>query len=74
MGRVVWSVREGRVGELDAREIMSGYRTDGAAREPGFDDLIFLPDGSGPWRVVDWALGDGLDSPENILVVELFGD
>jgi len=74
MGRVVWSVREGRAGELDAPEIMSGYRTQGAAREPGLDDLIFLPDGSGPWRVVDWALGDRLDSPKNVLVVELFGD
>jgi hypothetical protein len=74
VGRVVWSVREGRVGELDTPEIVSGYRTEDAAREPGFDDLIFLPDGSGPWRVVDWALGDRLDSRENVLVVELFGD
>jgi hypothetical protein len=74
VGRVVWSVREGSVGEFDAPEILSGYRSESAAREPGLDDLIFLPDGSGPWHVVDWALGDRLDSPENVLVVELFGD
>jgi hypothetical protein len=67
-------VRQGSVGEFDAPEILSGYRSKSAAREPGLDDLIFLPNGSVPWRVVDWALGIRLDSPENVPTVELFGD
>jgi hypothetical protein len=30
-----------------------------------------LPDGSGPWRVVDWTVaGRGVDAPGNVLVVE----
>ena len=74
MGVVLWSVREGRVGEFDAAEIMSGYRSAGAVQEPRLGDIFHLPDGSGPWRVVDWVMGDRLDSPENVLVVELFGD
>ncbi|HKD95533.1 MAG TPA: hypothetical protein VKB43_12575 [Gaiellaceae bacterium] len=74
MGQVVWSVREGRSGEFDAPEIMSGYRSASAVREPKLGDVLHLPDGSGPWRVVDWVMGDRLDSPENVLIVELFGD
>jgi len=72
MGVVRWSVREGRVGEFDAPEIMCGFRSvDG---EPTLGDLLLLPDGSGPWRVVDRKRADHADSTENVLVVELFGD
>jgi hypothetical protein len=74
VGVVLWSVREGRVGEFDAAELMSGYRSASGVHEPMLGEIFLLPDGSGPWRVVDWALGDRLDSPENVLVVELFGD
>jgi hypothetical protein len=74
MGLVQWSVREGRTGEFDAPEIMSGYRSESAVHEPKLGDLLYLPDGSGPWRVVDWAMGDRVDSPRNVLVVQLFGD
>jgi hypothetical protein len=73
VGIVQWSVREGQVGEFDAPEIASGYRSIGV-HEPKLGDLIYLDDGSGPWRVVDWMMGDKRDSPENVLVVELFGD
>lgn len=36
--------------------------------------MLYLPDGSGPWRVVDWLLADRTDAPVNVLVVELSGD
>ena len=72
MDNVEWSVREGSVGEFDAPEIMGGFRSvDG---EPGLGDLLALPDGSGPWRVVDRKRVDHGEATENILVVELFGD
>ena len=74
MGFVQWSVREGRVGEFDAPELVSGYRSASVIDEPRLGDHIYLPDKSGPWRVVDWTMGDRVDSPENVLVVELFGD
>jgi len=71
MDRIPWSVREGDVGELDAPEIMGGYR---CAGEPRHGDFLVLPDGSGPWRVVDrMRVGQG-DATENVLIVELFGD
>ena len=73
MGVVVWTVREGRVGQFDGPEIMSGYRS-ASALEPKLGDHLYLPDRSGPWRVVDWMMGERIDSPENVLVVELFGD
>ena len=38
--------------------------------EPRIGEILNLPDGSGPWRVVDWRLADHVDSPENVLVVE----
>ena len=69
MGRVVWSVREGRVGEFDAPEILGGYRSTSLVREPRLGEVLRLPDGSGPWRVVDWAV-EGMDAPDNVLVVE----
>jgi len=74
MDRVVWSVREGKAGDLDAPEIMNGYRAGHPNHEPGLGDFLHLPDGSGPWRVIDLAVGDRFDSPGNVLVVELFGD
>jgi hypothetical protein len=70
MGRVVWSVREGRIGEFDAPEILGGYRSANPAQEPRLGDVLRLPDGSGPWRVVDWAIADRVDAPGNVLVVE----
>jgi hypothetical protein len=70
MGRVVWSVREGRVGEFDAPEILAGYRSVHPVHEPKLGDVFNLPDGSGPWRVVDWSVADRLDAAGNVLVVE----
>jgi len=74
MGRVVWSVREGKVGEFDAPEIMGAFRSVDPVGEPRRGDLLLLPDGTGPWRVVDRVRANGADAPENVLVVELFGD
>jgi hypothetical protein len=71
MGRIVWSVRRGKAGELDAPEIMGGYRSVNPVSEPKLGDVLRLPDGSGPWRVVDWTVaGRGVDAPGNVLVVE----
>jgi hypothetical protein len=64
---VLWSVREGKVGEFEAPEIMDGYRS--VHGEPMLGDIFVLPDGSGPWRVIDRSNAVG-----NVLVVELFGD
>jgi len=72
MGRVIWSVREGKAGQFEAREIMAGFRSVDA--EPRRGDLLLLPDGSGPWRVVDTMRADGADAADNLLVVELWGD
>jgi hypothetical protein len=72
MGRVQWSVREGEVGQFDAPEIMAGFRS--VDHEPRRGDLVVLPDGSGPWRVVDRALAGHPESSGNVLVVESFGD
>lgn len=74
VGRVVWSIREGRVGEFDAPEILAGYRSADVVHEPRLGDLLRLPDGSGPWRVVDWAVADRIDAPGNVLVVESAAD
>ena len=67
MGRVVWSVREGG---FDAPEIVAGYRSLSPVHEPRLGDVLRLPDGSGPWRVVDWSVTNRADSPRNVLVVE----
>jgi hypothetical protein len=37
---------------------------------PKLGDVLYLPDGSGPWRVIDWTLADRVDAPGNVLVVE----
>ena len=74
MGRVVWSVRKGGIGELDAPEILGGYRSANPVHEPKIGDVLQLPDGSGPWRVIDWALADRVDALGNVLVVESVSD
>jgi hypothetical protein len=66
----VWSIREGKIGQLDAPELVSGYRSTHPVHEPRIGEVLHLPDGSGPWRVVDWTLADRADSPGNLLVVE----
>jgi hypothetical protein len=66
----MWSVRQGRVGEFDAPELMNGYRSVSPVHEPKLGDVLRLPDGSGPWRVVDWMVADRIDAPGNVLVVE----
>jgi hypothetical protein len=70
MGRVVWSIREGKAGQFDAPELVSGYRSLHPVHEPKIGEILRLSDGSGPWRVVDWMLADRVDSPGNVLVVE----
>jgi hypothetical protein len=70
MGHLVWSVRQGRIGEFDAPEILTGYRSVSRVHEPRLGDVLHLPDGTGPWRVVDWTVGDRTDTRENVLLVE----
>ena len=70
VARVVWSIREGKAGQFDAPELVSGFRSTHPVHEPKIGEVLHLPDGSGPWRVVDWMLADHVDSPENVLVVE----
>jgi hypothetical protein len=70
MGHVTWSVRQGRAGEFDAPELMRGFRSLNPVNEPKLGDVLRLPDGSGPWRVVDWMVADRIDAPGNVLVVE----
>jgi hypothetical protein len=74
MARVAWIVRQGKRGDFDGPELMRGYRSPGEVSEPKIGDVLVLPDGSGPWRVVDWMFADSYESTENVLVVELFGD
>jgi hypothetical protein len=70
MGRVMWSVRQGRAGEFDAPELMREFRSLNPVHEPKLGDVLRLPDGSGPWRVVDWMVADRSDEPGNVLFVE----
>jgi hypothetical protein len=70
MARITWNVREGEVGDLDGAELMQGYRSTHPVHEPKLGDVLYLPDGSGPWRVVDWLLADRTNSPGNVLVVQ----
>jgi hypothetical protein len=74
MGHVVWSIRQGNVGEFDAPEILGGYRSPNPIHEPKLGEVLRLPDGSGPWRVIDWYLTRRSDSPGNVLVVESLGN
>jgi hypothetical protein len=71
MGRVLWSVRKGEAGQFDAPEIMADFRS--VDHEPRPGDLLVLPDGSGPWRVVDRATAGQAPSSANVLLVEPFG-
>jgi len=73
MGQVIWSVRRGKVGEFDAPELLSGYRSANPIHEPKLGDVLRLPDGSGSWRVIDWRVTRRCDSPDNVLVVESTG-
>jgi hypothetical protein len=74
VGRVVWSVREGRAGDFEAPELMGGYRSANPVHEPKLGEILYLPDGSGPWRVVDWAVAGRADAPGNVLFVQPAGD
>jgi hypothetical protein len=74
MARVVWSVREGKVGGFNAPELVGDYRSSHPVHEPKLGELLYLPDGSGPWRVVDWMLADRVNSRHNVLVVERLAD
>jgi hypothetical protein len=74
MAGVVWTVREGKSDEFDGPVVASGYRSPHPVREPSLGDVLRLPDGSGPWRVVDWKMGSRAGSAGNVLVVELHGD
>jgi hypothetical protein len=65
-----WSVREGGIGEFDAPEILGGYRSANPVHEPRLGDVLRLPDGSGPWRIIDWTVADRVDAAGNVLVVE----
>ena len=73
MAGVVWSIREGKVGQFDAPELVSGYRSAHPVREPKLGEVLQLPDGLGSWRVVDWTLTDRIDAPGNVLIVERTG-
>lgn len=70
MGQVVWSVREGSPGDLDAPELIESFRSANRIHEPKLGEVLYLPDGSGPWKVVDWAMGDRAEAPGNVLVVQ----
>jgi hypothetical protein len=74
IGRIVWSVREGKAGDFDAPEVLSSFRSANPVHEPKLGEILYLPDGSGPWRVVDWAVADRADSPGNVLVVQRAGN
>ena len=73
MAGVVWSIREGKVVQFDAPELVSGYRSAHPVREPKLGEVLQLPDGLGSWRVVDWTLTDRIDAPGNVLIVERAG-
>ena len=70
----MWTVREGALDQFDGRVIVSSYRSAHPVREPSLGDVLRLPDGSGPWRVVDWKVAQRGVSPANVLVVESYGD
>jgi hypothetical protein len=67
MGRVLWSVREGK---FDAPEILGGYRSANPVHEPKLGEVLHLPGGLGRWRVIDWSMADRIDAAGNVLVVE----
>jgi hypothetical protein len=69
MGQVLWSVREGRVGEFKAPVLADGFRST-SHLEPKLGEVLYLPDGSGPWCVVDWAVTSLPNASGNVLVVQ----
>ena len=71
---VVWTLREGSPNDFQGPVLMIGYRSSHPVREPSLGDVVELPDGSGPWRVVDWKMANRTASPRNVLVVESVGD
>ena len=74
VGCVVWTVRKGRQNQFGGQLLQSDYRSPHPVREPSLGEVLRLPDGSGPWRVVDWKVADRSASPGNVLVVEQLGD
>ena len=58
------------MGEFDAPEILTGYRSVSRVHEPRLGDVLHLPDVTGPWRVVDWTVGDRTTAGGNVLLVE----
>jgi hypothetical protein len=54
--------------------LMVGYRSPHPAKEPRLGEVLRLPDGSGPWRVVDWKMTDRVVFTGNVLVVEFAGN
>ena len=63
-------MRQGGIGEFDAPEILTDYRSVSRVHEPRLGDVLQLPDGSGPWRVVDWTVGDRANARRNVLLIE----
>ena len=72
MGSVLWSVREGEAGEFKAPVLADGFRSANHL-EPKLGELLYLPNGSGPWRVVDWAVTHRANASGNVLVVQPAG-
>ena len=72
MGNVLWSVRKGRVGDFKSPVLADGFRSPNHL-EPKLGELLYLPDGSGPWRVVDWAVTNRANASGNVLVVQSAG-
>jgi hypothetical protein len=67
MTKYRWSVR---IGSEEGEELAPDYEWGQPFGEPDVGDVFSLPDGSGPWRVLDMRKRDVPDSPGNILIVE----
>lgn len=64
----IWTVREG---SLDGPVVMREYVYDVPDKEPAEGQVLYLSDGSGPWRVTFLEnVPEQPRSPYNILVVE----
>ena len=63
MARLAWIVRQGERGDFDGPELARDYRSQGQVSEPKIGDVLVLPDGSGPWRVVDWSWPQAEETP-----------
>ena len=67
-GHYTWTVREG---SLDGRVVMRNYIYGVPDKEPAEGQVLYLSNGSGPWRVRFLEQVPGIPrSPYNILVVE----